>query len=106
MPTVLIALPVPPGTTEEKAVAFAKEINGRLAEFEKSRASLGVTQEAWAVQDLPDGSKLFILCLGGDVQHSFDPPGKNMDYGRTPMRQACRAAKSAVRCLICCVYEK
>jgi hypothetical protein len=66
MSTVLIALPVPPGTTEEQAAAFAKEINGKLAEFEKSRAALGVTQEAWAVQDLPDGSKLFILCLGGD----------------------------------------
>jgi len=66
MSTVLIALPVPQGTTEEKAAAFAKEINGKLAEFEKSRAALGVTQEAWAVQDLAEGSKLFILCLGGD----------------------------------------
>jgi hypothetical protein len=66
MSTVLIALPVPPGTTEEKAVGFAKEINAKIGEFAKSRTDLGVTQEAWAVQDLPDGGKLFILCLGGD----------------------------------------
>ena len=66
MSTLLIALPIPPGTAEEKAVAFAKEVNGKLNEFEKSRAALGVTQEAWAVQDLPDGGQLFILCLGGD----------------------------------------
>jgi hypothetical protein len=66
MSTVLIALPVPPGTAEEKAVGFAKEINGKMDEFTKSRAGFGVTQEAWAIQDLPDGGKLFILCLGGE----------------------------------------
>ena len=36
------------------------------------RRAVGVAQEVWALQDLPDGSKLFILCLGGD-----DPVGAN-----------------------------
>jgi hypothetical protein len=66
MSTVLIALPIPPGSTEEMARGFAQEINAKLDEFAKSRTALGVTQEAWAVQDLPDGGQLFILCLGGD----------------------------------------
>src|SRR5215210_3912640 len=66
MSTVLVALPVPPGITEEMAREFAQEVNAKLSEFVKSRTDLGVTQEAWAIQDLPDGSKLFILCLGGD----------------------------------------
>jgi hypothetical protein len=66
MATVLIALPIPPGSSEELARGFAQEVNAKLDEFAKSRTDLGVTQEAWAVQDLPDGGQLFILCLGGD----------------------------------------
>ena len=66
MSTLLLALPVPPGNTEEMASGFAQEINARMDEFTKSRTELGVTQEAWAFQDLPDGGKLFILCLSGD----------------------------------------
>jgi len=65
MSTTLIALPVPPTVTDKQAAAFAQAINGKMDEFVKSRTALGVTQEAWALQDLPDGSKLFILCLGG-----------------------------------------
>ena len=66
MSTVLLALPIPPGNTEEKAREFAREINMKLDEFTKSRTDLGVTQEAWALQDMPDGGQLFILCLSGD----------------------------------------
>src|ERR1044071_9666969 len=66
MSTVLLALPIPPGSTEEMARGFAQEINAKLDEFVKSRTALGVTQEAWALQDMPDGGKLFILRLGGD----------------------------------------
>ena len=65
MSTVLIALPIPAGSTEEMARGFAQEVNAKLDEFAKSRTDLGATQEAWAVQDLPDGGRLFILCLGG-----------------------------------------
>jgi len=65
MSTILIALPIPAGSTEEIAREFAKEINARSDEFARSRKDLGVTLEAWAVQDLPDGSQLFILALGG-----------------------------------------
>jgi hypothetical protein len=60
MATVLIALPIPPGSSEELARGFAQEINAKLDEFAKSRTALGVTQEAWAVQDLPDGGQLFL----------------------------------------------
>jgi hypothetical protein len=66
MSTVLLALPLPPESTEEMARGFAQEINAKMDEFTKSRTDLGVTQEAWAIQDMPDGGKLFILCLGGD----------------------------------------
>jgi hypothetical protein len=65
MPTLLIALPVPPGGAE-KAEAFAKEVSAKMADFAKARKAVGVAQEVWALQDLPDGSQLFILCLGGD----------------------------------------
>jgi hypothetical protein len=66
MSTVLIAMPIPPGTKEDAARGFAAQINAKLDEFVQSRRALGVTLEAWAVQDLPDGSQLFILALGGD----------------------------------------
>ena len=66
MSTVLIALPIPSGSTEEMVREFAKEINAKLDGFAKSRTDLGVTLEAWAVQDLPTGGQLFILALGGD----------------------------------------
>jgi hypothetical protein len=48
------------------ARGFAQEINVKLNEFTKSRTEFGVTQEAWAVQDMPGGGQLFILCIGGD----------------------------------------
>ena len=60
MSTVLLALPLPPGSTEEMAREFAQEINAKMDEFTKSRTDLGVTQEAWAIQDMPDGGKLFV----------------------------------------------
>jgi hypothetical protein len=64
MSTLLIALPLPPGGAE-KFEGFVKQVNAKLDEHTKSRASLGVTQEVCAIQDMPDGGKLFILCLGG-----------------------------------------
>ena len=65
MSTLLIALPLPPGGAE-KFEEFVKQVNAKLDEHTKSRAALGVTQEVCAIQDMPDGGKLFILCLGGD----------------------------------------
>jgi len=65
MSTLLIALPLPPGGAE-KFESFVEQVKARLAEHAQSRAQLGVTQEVCAIQDLPDGSKLFLLCLGGD----------------------------------------
>jgi hypothetical protein len=66
MSTLLVALPIPSGSTEEKARGFAQEIRGKLTEFAQSRTNLGVTHEAWAIEDLPDGGQLFILCLEGE----------------------------------------
>jgi hypothetical protein len=65
MSTLLIALPLPPGGAE-KFEGFVAQVNTKLNEHAKSRAGLGVTQEVCAIQDMPDGGKLFILCLGGD----------------------------------------
>jgi len=65
MSTLLIALPLPAGGAE-KFEGFVKQVNAKLDEHAKSRAALGVTQEVCAFQDMPDGGKLFILCLGGD----------------------------------------
>ena len=65
MSTVLVALPLPPGGAE-KFEEFVKQVNAKLDEHAKSRKALGVTQEVCAIQDMPDGGKLFILCLGGD----------------------------------------
>lgn len=65
MSTLLIALPMPPGGAE-KFESFVEQVKARLDEHAKSRARLGVTQEVGAIQDMPDGGKLFILCLGGD----------------------------------------
>jgi hypothetical protein len=66
MSTLLIALPIPPTTTEETVRGFAQEVKAKLGDFAKSRTTVGATQEAWAVQDLPDGGKLFIICIGGE----------------------------------------
>jgi hypothetical protein len=66
MSTLLIALPVPPTTSEQMVRGFAQEVNGKLADFAKSRTNVGATQEAWAIQDMPDGGKLFIVCIGGE----------------------------------------
>ncbi|HET6594856.1 MAG TPA: hypothetical protein VFG81_04495 [Anaerolineales bacterium] len=66
MSTVLLALPLPAGSTEEMVREFAQEVNSKMDEFTKSRTDIGATQEAWAIQDTPDGGKLFILCLSGD----------------------------------------
>jgi len=65
MSTVLVALPLPPGGAE-KFEEFVKQVNAKLDEHAKSRKALGVAQEVCAIQDMPDGGKLFILCLGGD----------------------------------------
>lgn len=65
MSTVLVALPLPPGGAE-KFEEFVKQVNAKLDEHAESRKALGVTQEVCAIQDMPDGGKLFILCLGGD----------------------------------------
>jgi hypothetical protein len=65
MSTLLLALPLPPGGAE-KFEGFIKQVNTKLDEHTKSRRSLGVTQEVCAIQDMPDGGKLFILCLGGE----------------------------------------
>jgi len=65
MSTVLIALPVPPGGAE-KFESFVKQVNARLSDHAASRGRLKITQEVCAIQDLPDGGKLFILALGGD----------------------------------------
>jgi len=65
MSTVLVALPLPPGGAE-KFEEFVKQVNAKLNEHAESRKALEVTQEVCAIQDMPDGGKLFILCLGGD----------------------------------------
>jgi hypothetical protein len=65
MPTILLALPVPPGSVE-RALAFAKDVKAKMDDFTQSRTALGAAQEVWALQDLPDGGKLFILCLEGE----------------------------------------
>ncbi|MBI3959289.1 MAG: hypothetical protein HY328_10815 [Chloroflexi bacterium] len=65
MSTLLVALPLPPGGAE-KFEGFVAEVNARLEDHARSRTQLGVTQEVCAIQDMPDGGKLFILCLGGD----------------------------------------
>jgi len=65
MSTLLIALPLPPGGAE-KFESFAEQVKARLGDHAKSRARVGVNQEVCAIQDMPDGGKLFILCLGGD----------------------------------------
>jgi hypothetical protein len=66
MSTLLIALPIPPGTTEEMVRGFAQEVKAKMSDFSKSRLDTVATQEAWAVQDLPDGGKLFIVSIGAD----------------------------------------
>jgi hypothetical protein len=66
MSTLLVALPIPPGSTEEMARGFAQEVKAKMDEFAKSRKTTGATHEAWAVEDMPDGGQLFILCLEGD----------------------------------------
>ncbi len=65
MSTLLLALPVPSGTTEEMVKAFADEVKSKMTEFTKSRVDTGATQEVWAIEDTPDGGKMFILCLAG-----------------------------------------
>jgi hypothetical protein len=65
MSTLLLALPLPPGGAE-KFEGFIKQVNAKLNEHTQSRRGLGVTQEVCAIQDMPDGGKLFILCLGGE----------------------------------------
>ncbi len=59
MSTLLIALPVPAGITEDKVQGFAQEVKAKIGDFTRSRTDIGSTLEAWAVQDLPDGGKLF-----------------------------------------------
>ncbi len=78
MPTVLLALPVPPKTTEEMLQKFAQEVHAKMGDFTKSRLECGASQEAWAVQDLPDGGKLFLICLAGD-----DPAEVNRHFAES-----------------------
>jgi hypothetical protein len=66
MSTLLIALPIPSQTTEEMIQGFAQEVKAKWGDFTKARTAVGSTLEAWAVQDLPDGGKLFIVCIGAD----------------------------------------
>jgi hypothetical protein len=66
MSTLLIAMPIPAKTSEEMVREFAQECKAKWGDFTKSRKDTGVALEAWAVQDLPDGGKLFIVCIGGD----------------------------------------
>ena len=65
MSTLLLALPLPPGGAE-KFEEFISQVNAKLDEHTKSRTDLGVTQEVCAIQDMPDGGKVLILCLRGD----------------------------------------
>ena len=65
MSTVLVALPLPPGAAE-KLEEFLNQVKAKIDEHAMSRKALGLTQEVCAIQDMPDGGKLFILCLGGD----------------------------------------
>ncbi|MFZ2651998.1 MAG: hypothetical protein WA210_18020 [Burkholderiaceae bacterium] len=65
MSTLLIALPIPPGGAE-KIEAFFGEVKAKLHDHTKSRTAIGCTQEVCAIQAMPDGGKLFILCLGGE----------------------------------------
>ena len=49
MSTILIALPLPPGSTEEMTREFANEVKARLDEFAKSRTDIGLPHTyAWA----------------------------------------------------------
>jgi hypothetical protein len=78
MSTLLMAMPVPKGTTEEMMQGFAQEVKAKLSDFTKSRVDTGATQEAWAIQDLPDGGKLFIVCVAGE-----DPGKSNQLFAKS-----------------------
>jgi hypothetical protein len=61
MPSIAVAFPLLPGQADE-ARRFAKEVEGRLAEYAESMRRLGPTRESWYLQSSPEGD-LFILYM-------------------------------------------
>ena len=63
MTKFMVALPMPPGSSEPTR-AFAEEISKNIEDFAESRRELGVTREAWWIQATQAGD-VFVLLLEG-----------------------------------------
>ena len=66
MPATTFAAPILPGKTDAWQQA-RDEINGaRRADYEASRAALGITQEIASLQQTPDGDLVAVYIEAGD----------------------------------------
>lgn len=67
----LFALPILPGKTEA-ARAFLQELEGpRKQQLAACDQSMGITKEAWAIQQMPQGDLLVAYFAGQDLAQAF-----------------------------------